>query len=241
MASPPIPPLPAHAFSFYPAIRNIEHNEWLFRKATWSELVVVNGKSGLEISIPRRFVGEVSSIDHPVVIVGLLRELEYREGAVWPYQRRVIEMPLAVGQSTGPPAPRPRRESPAAVVGIRLESRGDRRPFKWLGGGLALALLLSGIASNLMRVGEPHPRPYLELSGHDDYAAVVHKLGQPTTDRSWSDGAHRYRSLGYRRFSVILLGPNYIGTMDGNWRPIHAVDVPPGGTSFSLLRTLKRF
>jgi len=240
MASPPIPPLPGHPFSFYPAIRHIEHNEWQFRKATWSELIVVNRKSGLEVSIPRRFVGEVSSIDHPVVIVGLLRELEYKDGAVWPYQRRVIEMPVAVGESMGR-STAPRRDSPAPVVGIRLESRRDKRPLRWLGGGLAVAILLHAVVTNVMHVGELRQRPYLELSGRDDYPSVVHKLGKPASEHVWGDGVHEYRALGFRRFTVILLGPTYIGTMDANWRPIHSVEIQPGGTSFSLLRNLKRF
>src|SRR5689334_14226380 len=97
MASPPIPPafepLLTRPFSFYPPIVGIEHNEWLFRKATWSEILVVNCKSSAEIWIPRRFMGEVSRIDDPVLIVGLNRELEFKAGTVWPYQRRVIEMP----------------------------------------------------------------------------------------------------------------------------------------------------
>jgi hypothetical protein len=143
MASPPIPPaldpLSGRPFSFYPAIRGIQHNEWTFRKATWSELVVVNRKSGEEISIPRRLVGEVSVVDAPVVIVGLLRELEYREGAVWPCQRRVIEMPLAVGETRAPSQP---RHAPAPVVGIRLEPGRTRRAHKAVGGLLALVILL---------------------------------------------------------------------------------------------------
>src|SRR5947208_1629802 len=103
MASPPIPPLlgslAARPFSFYPPIVNVEHNEWVFRRATWSELVVVNHKTADELSIPRHFIADVSSIDHPIVIVGLNRQLEYRDGAVWPYERRVIEMPVAVGNA----------------------------------------------------------------------------------------------------------------------------------------------
>ena len=241
MASPPIPPLPGHSFSFYPAIRDIEHNEWLLCRNTWSELVVVNRKSGLELSIPRRFVGEVSSIDHPMVIVGLLRELEYKDGAVWPHRRRVIEMPVAVGESVLPPAARPRRETPAPVVGIRLESRRDRRPFKWVGGALAAAILLHGVVTNVMHVADQRQRAYLEFSGRDDYAAVVHRLGKPSSDHSWSDGEHQFRSLGYRRFSIILLDATYIGAMDANWRPIHSVELPPSGTSYSLLAHLRRF
>ncbi len=79
MSIPPIPPplehLGARPFSFYPSILNIEHNEWLFRKATWSEILVYNVKSGQEIWIPRRFMGEVSRIEDPVVIVPSLRRL----------------------------------------------------------------------------------------------------------------------------------------------------------------------
>jgi len=240
MASPPIPPLPGHPFSFYPAIRDIQHNEWLFRKATWSELVVVNVKSGLELSIPRRFVGEVSTSDHPVVIVGLVRELVFKDGAVWPYQRRVIEMPVAVGESMGRTPSRPRSGSPAPVVGIRLESHRDRRVFKWIGGSLAVGILLH-VGMNVMHVGEVRQRPYLDLSGRDDYSAVVHKLGKPAAEHTWSDGTHLFHSLAYRRFTVILLGSSYVGTMDANWKPIQTVELPSTGTSYSLLSRLKRF
>ncbi|HKE25633.1 MAG TPA: hypothetical protein VKB88_24915 [Bryobacteraceae bacterium] len=144
MASPPIPPALGHLanrpFSFYPAIRGIEHNEWLFRKATWSDMLVVNRKTGEELLIPRRLVGEVSIVDDPVVIVGLLRDLEYREGAVWPCQRHVIEMPIAVGEARQAAAqPRP---VPAPVVAIRLEPRKTRRIYKVVGCLMALAILL---------------------------------------------------------------------------------------------------
>src|SRR5580704_6190210 len=143
MASPPIPPpfddLANRPFSFYPPILNVEHNEWLYRKATWPEILVVNRKTGAEVWIPRRFLGEVSRIDHPVLIVGLSRELEYRAGAVWPYERRVLEMPVAVGAASavGSPAARERR-GPAPVVGIRLESHRNRRIFKAIGGAVAV-------------------------------------------------------------------------------------------------------
>src|SRR4029079_7979585 len=109
MASPPIPPsldhLATRPFSFYPPIVNVEHNEWLFRKANWNEILVLNAKSGVEVWIPRMFLGETSRVEDPVLIVGLLKELEYKMGAVWPYQRKIIEMPLAVGDRPGSPAP----------------------------------------------------------------------------------------------------------------------------------------
>ena len=89
------------AFSFYPPLLGVEHNEWTYRKSTWSEILVHNTKSEQDIWIPRRFVGELSSVDEPVMIVGLKKELEYRGGAVWPHERRVIELPKAVNY--GPP------------------------------------------------------------------------------------------------------------------------------------------
>src|ERR1700761_5083529 len=133
MASPPIPPslehLAARPFSFYPPIVNLEHNEWLFRKATWSEIQVVNCRSAEEVWIPRRFVGEVSRVDDPVLIVGLNRELELKGGLIVPFQRRIIEMPLAVNAPIPSRGAGEERSQPAPVVGIRLEPT-DRRVFR---------------------------------------------------------------------------------------------------------------
>ncbi len=261
MASPPIPPALEHLatrpFSFYPAIINIEHNEWLFRKATWSEILVVNCKTGVEIWIPRRFIGEVSRIDDPVLIVGLNREVEYKAGAVWPYQRRVIEMPIAVGGTNPPPATAAERGGPAPIVGIRLESN-DRRIFKFIGGALAVGLALYILALNLNRIGDLRQRnvvftardqAFLELTGRDDYLSVVEKLGTPATDRWRSEtGTMQFRALGYpdRKYTVILMGSSrntavYIGTMDDHWKPMHFVELHPAGTTASLLRNLERF
>ncbi|HLK67524.1 MAG TPA: hypothetical protein VKU19_29005 [Bryobacteraceae bacterium] len=261
MASPPIPPslehLATRPFSFYPPVINVEHNEWLFRKATWSEILVVNCKSGAEIWISRRFVGEVSRVDDPVLIVGLNRELEYRGGAVWPCQRRVIEMPLAVGGTTASSTPVPERTSPAPIVGIRLESN-DKRIFKLVGGTLTVAIVLYIVAVNLNRIGEFRQRTvvfntrdqqYLDLSSRDDYLTVVQKLGTPASDR-WQSESNtlQVRALGYpdRKYTVILMGSDrraasYIGTMDDNWKPIHSVELRSGGTTSSLLRNLNRF
>ncbi len=260
MASPPIPPSLEHLvtrpFSFYPPILNVEHNEWLYRRATWSEILVVNSKSGEEIWIPRRFVGEVSCIDDPVLIVGLTRELEFKGGAVWPYQRRVLSMPVAVGAPAAPAAVPP-RESPAPIVAIRLESN-DRRILKLIGGALAAAILLCILAMNIGRIAELRQRTpvytlsdqsYLDLNARDDYFSVVRKLGTPALDR-WQTGSHalHLRALGYpdRKFTVILMGADpdhtaYIGTMDDHWRPVHSVPLPSGGTTFALLRQIPRF
>jgi hypothetical protein len=260
MASPPIPPslehLATRPFSFYPPIINVEHNEWLFRKATWSEIQVVNCKSGAEVWISRRFVGEVSRIDDPVLIVGLNRELEYKGGAVWPLQRRVIEMPVAVGGLPMPSSPSD-RGAPARVVGIRLES-SDKRIFKLIGGVLAAAIFLYIVAVNLNRVGELRQRTvafttkdqqYLELTSRDDYLAIVQKLGQPAYDRWQSEtNTIQVRALSYpdRKYTIFLMGSDrrsaaYIGTMDENWKPVHSVVLHSGGTTSSMLRNLKRF
>jgi hypothetical protein len=260
MASPPIPPSLEHLvtrpFSFYPPIINVEHNEWLFRKATWSEILVVNCKSGAEIWISRRFVGEVSRIDDPVLIVGLNRELEYKGGAVWPCQRRVIEMPVAVGGMPTSSASGD-RGAPAPVVGIRLES-SDKRIFKLIGGALAVAAVSVFLYVALNRVGELRQRTvvfstkdqqYLDLTSRDDYLAIVQKLGPPASDRWQSDtNTIQVRALGYpeRKYTILLMGSDrrsaaYIGTMDENWKPIHSVELHSGGTTSSLLRNLKRF
>jgi hypothetical protein len=255
MAIPPIPPplesLGSRPFSFYPAIVNIEHNEWLYRKATWSEVLVTNGKTGEDLWIPRRFLGEISRIDDPVVIVGLSKELEYRGGAVWPYQRRVIQMPMAVNDAPRSAAIQPKSE-PAPVIGIRVESTESR-----LGRLVAIALACGTVACILVvalsREGVLRPRVtftakdqmYQELSHNDDYFSVVQKLGQPAQDRWKSEtGALQFRALSYpqRAYTVILMGSDrsaarYIGTLDSNWQLLYSTSKEAS----SLLRELGKF
>lgn len=259
MSIPPIPPplehLSARPFSFYPAILNIEHNEWLFRKATWSEILVYNVKTNEELWIPRRFLGEISLIEDPVVIVGLVKELEYRGGAILPHQRRVIEMPVAVGDRPHAPAlPRP---EPAPVVGIRLEPGTETRV-----GRLILGALLVGVMGTLAvvmatREGPLRPRvvynnngpAFLDLTARDDYYSIVKKLGRPAEDRSITRGGDlEFRALWYPDLSyrVILMGAErgsmrYIGAMDKQWNVVHSVSLPDGVSTASMLRALKRF
>ena len=255
MASPPIPPSLAHLttrpFSFYPPILNIEHNEWLFRKATWSEILVVNCKSGAEVWISRRLVGEVSRIDDPVLIVGLNRELELKSGMVVPYQRRIIKMPVAVGSPLSGGSVQGRNE-PAPVVGIRLEP-SDRRMFKLILVVVATLVVLYLVAISFTRVGELRQKnpvfvgrdqTYLSLNSRDDFLGVTQKMGTPGTDRQQETGTILYRALGYpdRQYTVILMGRDkgsmtYIGTVDRNWRPIYSVNAQ----NESLLRELKPF
>jgi hypothetical protein len=259
MSAPVIPPpleaLRNRPFSFYPAILNIEHNKWQYRQATWSDALVVNARTGQEIWIPRRFLGEISRIEDPVVIVGLLRELEYKQGAVWPYQRRVIEMPIAVGAHARPSSPT-QRNGPAPVVGIRLEPSNESHLFRTIGGALVLGIVTAYVAVTFYRDSVLHPHiahtvkdhTYLSLTAQDDYGSVVRKLGAPTLDR-WQGtaGGARYRLLSYpaRACTIVLLAADgheaaYIGALDANWNPVHAVRLRSGSAA-GLLGTLPRF
>jgi hypothetical protein len=151
-------------FSFYPAIVGIEHNAWVLRRVTWADVEVVNTKTAQELVIPRRFLREVSGVEEPILIVGLAKELEHKEGAVLPYRRRVIEMPRAVNGSLAMAAQPLRRPRPAAVIGIRLET-GQPRPLRRALACVALAsmLLAAGIlawvqaVSNHLRGGRNRP------------------------------------------------------------------------------------
>ncbi|HEX3879068.1 MAG TPA: hypothetical protein VHW24_18910 [Bryobacteraceae bacterium] len=154
MATPPIVPpilhLAARPFSFYPAIAGFTHNEWRLRKHSWHDWLVVNSRTHEEVFIPSRFLGEISSTDHPVLIVGLLRELRCLDGIAVPFERRVIEMPLAAGAEATPQLVR-LHSGPAPVIGIRLEPRRSNRIFKLVGGALALAIFIYVATSNLIR------------------------------------------------------------------------------------------
>lgn len=255
MASPPIPPsldhLSTRPFSFYPPIINVEHNEWLFRKATWSEIQVVNCRSGVEVWISRRYMGEVARIEDPVLIVGLSRELELKGGMIVPFQRRIIEMPMAVG-APAPPGIGEERNEPAPVVGIRLEP-SDRRIVKFILVAVAMLLVLYLLAINFTRVGELRPkrvvftgsdRTYLNLSSRDDYLGIVQKMGRPAVDTQEEKGTILFRALGYpeRHYTVILMGRDsgsmvYIGTVDKDWHVLYAVNA----ADEAMLRNLKRF
>jgi len=259
MAVPPIPPplaqLGRRRFSFYPAILNAGHNEWVYRSATWSDVLVRNTKTNEEVSVPRRYVGDISRVDAPVMIVGLLAELEFRAGVVWPAERRVIEMPRAVND-----APRPRlAQSPATrapVVGIRLESERTSRVAKVAVGGVALGVAGCVLAISLFRGGviathafyAPAIQENLPFSPQDDRSAVVRVWGEPATERWSSGGGSQFKLLAYpyRGLYVILMAPDgsnalYIGAMDWNWRPAHSVDLEGYGSSYSLLRRLPKF
>jgi hypothetical protein len=259
MAVPPAPPpleqLGPRPFSFYPAIGNIAHNEWLYQRATWSEVQVRNTKTAEEIWVPRRLLGEISRVDEPVMIVGLAKEMEYRGGALWPVVRRVIEMPIAVNDTPRPFAmASAESQGPAPVVGIRVSDGAESRIGRVVVVGIAVAIIACVLVVSLSNprhgvVYTPILQNDLGLTSRDDYYAVVRALGEPQEDRWMSDkGERQFRLLGYPKpgYSVILMGSDrkdahYIGAMDKAWRPVHTVQLPGNVNSYSILRQLKKF
>jgi hypothetical protein len=260
----PLQHLGGRRFSFYPPIRNLEPNEWLYRRATWSECVVVNTRTGEEVWVPRAFLGEVSRMDEAVMIVGLNRELEWLSGAIVPRQRAVIEFPVAVNDG-GIAAPRSRHLAP--VINIRLETKPEYRARKWIGVAAVLGAVACTIFADVTRQAQLHQRAdlfrgyrsYLQLGPDDDYASTVRKLGPPAKAGSQEIGDRVFRSLAYpaRRYSVILMGTKpdqarypgdlrYIGTLDPQGRILEAVRFPDGSSAEPLLdsfglRSLPRF
>ena len=253
MSANPIPELEGlsgRAFSFYPPILNIEHNEWRLSEATWSEILVQNTKDDLEIWVPRRFLGAVSRVDEPVMIVGLDRELEYAAGLLRAHERRVISMP----KGTAPSAPLADEAipTPAMVHGVRLGDAGESRMGLYILGGILMVLLLVYGVVSYSRGDRVEYQAVLQedlgFTAEDDYHAVVRKLGAPANDR-WKEGKDlQYRALAYpeRRFTVILMGTEqknarYIGAVNEDWRPVHTVKHAGQGNTRSLLEGLKRF
>lgn len=243
-------------FAFFPPIRNVEYNEWRYLQATWSEILVSNPKAGIDVWIPRRHFGAVSSVDEPIPIVGLTKELEFRAGSVLPVRTKVLEMP---GDVLGPRRAETAGGGASSPPG-KNAGRGPRNEgnvVRLIGIVLALALTTVFVAVTVYRGGglfrgqglqSTRDQEYLTLSGQDDYAAVVRRLGKPAADR-WNTRSKEvvFRALEYpdRGYSVILFGADrnaarYIGTMDRNWRPIHSVS--SRGTDYSaMLRTLPKF
>ena len=134
---------------------NVEHNEWILRRANWTEFQVINTKTRAELCVPRRFVGEGAMVEEPVMIVGLVKELEYSEGMVLPHIRRVIEMPRAVNASAPARVIGPTRIAP--VVGIRIEARPGSRVVRMLVAAAAMGFLICvAVAILVQSVVVPH-------------------------------------------------------------------------------------
>ena len=133
-------------FAFYPPIKNFEPNEWMLGTGSWTEVQIVNSRTGIEIWIPRQYIGAVSESSGVLLIVGLRKELEYRAGSLSPRVKRVIEMPRNpdIAPRLRPDSER-RPSGPAPVVGIRIENRGNS-PMNRALLALGLAFLLSFLA-----------------------------------------------------------------------------------------------
>jgi hypothetical protein len=266
MSVPPAPPfddLEGRVFSFYPPIVNVENNEWRLKEATWSEFVVANTQSAIEVAVPRGFLGPISMVDKPVMIVGLNRELEYKAGQVWPTAKKVVSMPgkpmAAPIRMPGGPVPEGPRglEAITGVGGSATDTRISRMILVTLGSLTFLAMLVWALVRFT-----PEARPtftakdqsYLELTREDDYYAVTRRLGKPSADR-WKPGESelKYRALVYkdRGYAIILMGTeqegaHYIGTMgmglEGkDWKMLHYVEYARGASTASMLRSLPRF
>jgi hypothetical protein len=257
----PLEQLGQRPFSFYPAIRNVEHNEWLFRRALGDDIRVMNTKSGEELWIPRRFLGGVSSSEEPVVIVGLVKELEYREGIVVPHVLRVLEMPRAVNDVPRPAPYRPWIAAPlpgrlAPVVGIQVESSPASRASRKLLGVVATGILASIVGmvifrdsplSSRARFFSATPRLSLPFTANDDYLSVVDRLGHPVSTRSLpAPNAREFHLLRYpeRSFTVVLLGADrdhafYLGVLGRGGRVVHSVTLPNGQDSTAILMRLR--
>ncbi|HJY08142.1 MAG TPA: hypothetical protein VJ323_17620 [Bryobacteraceae bacterium] len=262
MSGPPLPPpfdeIGQRCFSFYPSIVNAEPNEWRLRSATWSDVQVINARTHVDVWIPRQYIGLVSETDDPVLILGLTKELEYKDGAVWPRIRRVIEIPRAV--NAGPHRLNRRfkdSRTPAPVVGIRLDTRENSRASR-------LLVIYAGVAAVLVSLlvlvvfrdwifsariaNDPLQNRDLGLTAADDFDSVVQRLGPPSKDqwRSTADGTE-FRALGYpeNQLTVILMGRDrgelhYIGAMGPQWRVMDSVPLNRGD-SWAILSTLPKF
>ncbi|MGH9671766.1 MAG: hypothetical protein ACRD44_01170 [Bryobacteraceae bacterium] len=240
-------------FSFYPPILNVEHNDWVFVRSTWSEILVRNPKLDVEVWIARSYLGEVSPVDEPVRIVGLRRELVFEGGSVWPHERRLVAMPRAATMPRpgveGVPAARPPSRTLRGDFGA--ESRIGRLILASLGIGILACFAVISFFRRSESGGNVQLRPLVQLeinlTAGDDYFAVVRKLGEPSGDRWLSDsGERQYRALTYPNLTVILMGPDrqsmtYIGAKDKDWKNIHSVNLPGGQNSSSMMRSLKRF
>jgi hypothetical protein len=258
MASSPTPPaldeLGSRRFSFYPPIVGIEHNEWEFRSGAWSEVLVHNPKMGVDLWIPRAYMGEISKIDEPVMIVGLKRELEYKGGQITPYHRRVLEMPKG---NEAPPAPANEITRPNTRDQLRLGTSAESKVGKLILGVIFGGILLTAILAGVLRMrdsgGAVEFRPVIQadlgFTAKSDYFDIVNKLGPPDQDRWRSgQGERQYRALTYKKegITVILMGAErntalYIGSKDLEWRTVHSVELPGGLSTAAILRSLPKF
>ncbi|WP_031498556.1 hypothetical protein [Bryobacter aggregatus] len=249
--APPLDQLAGREFSFHPSIGNVATNLWRLNEANWSEFLVENVADQTQVWIPRRFLGELSESDQPVMIVGLNKVLEYKAGQVWPVMKRVIEMPRVPAGEQNEAIPVQSEPLP-----LRLDASEKQLGKLILGvlvGALALVAIVvatfRGAKSGDLIAYKAVVQESLGLGADDDYFAVVRKLGEPEADRWKADGESiRYRLLAYpkRNLNVILAGrePNdihYVGAMDREWKVVDSVTQRGGSNTYDVLARLPRF
>jgi len=232
----PLPELAYSRFRFVPAIAGAEHNEWTLRRATWTEMVVVNARTGQELAIPRRFLGRVFETENSVRDVRLLEDLECAGGRARPVRRGVIEMRPRIEADT-PPWLRNTHERAAAVVAIRMDSAAGSRMRRVLRGSIAVGFVACLAVVVVVRdsdMGAPsvwtNAFAGQRFTASDDYRAVVDKLGAPANDewvQTSSGGGYRRLSYPGRRVAVILVGESretarYAGALSRSGRVVHA-------------------
>ena len=258
-ADQPLEQLAGRRFAFYPAIRNIEHNEWTLEQETWSEALAKNTHTGQEVWIPRSHLGEISSADEPVLIVGLKRELEYKAGAVTPYRKPVVSMPAAPGAPKRSSAPEREPEPPR-----REATEAERKTYSFIGKAILIALVvgLLGLMLAFSRGENPilalfradsstADQRYLSLVRADGYREVVEKIGPPEIETwvSREDAELQIEVLRYpsRRYVIVLMGgerdqARYIGALhDSSRKILDAAKLQGGGDTSSMLANLPEF
>jgi hypothetical protein len=251
-------------FAFQPAIGNIEHNEWLFLKRTWSEILVRNTASGKDLWVPRTYLGELSGVEDETMVLSLNRELDYRGGTLSP---RGLGGPGSAPTASAPgrmnsrathSAPVPEME-PGTAPRMRAsgETSTERKLQRFILLSLAGFIVVSAIVIFVTRSHETGGTITYEtvlqrdirLTAQDGYDAVVREFGEPAEIR-WrsSSGERQFQALEYpsRGLTLILMGTDredqrYIGAKDDEWRTVHYVTLTDGATTDAILRTLPRF
>ena len=245
-------------FSFFPPILNIEHNEWHLKKAEWSEVLVENPKMGVELWVPRTWIGEISKVDEPHVIVGLKREVEYKAGGLVLYHPKVVGLRRSTPHSAAPLPISIVPKRPTVAQELRSPAGPETNLAKGLLAAVALALVILAVVVGLtqwrstggqvsFKATEQRSLPF---TADSTYIDVVQKFGAPEEDHWRPGGGERHlRALTYRKEGIIvlLMGPDqnnaarYLGAKDFEWNTVHSVELPGGRTTEATLATLKKF
>ena len=257
-ADQPLELLEGKRFSFYPAIRELEHNEWEIKEETWSEILVWNVHDDREIWLPRSYLGDISTSDSPLLIVGLKSELQLKAGSVVPFRNQVVSMP-------GPRVAAPERASELEPERPEREDSGtETQTINLIGRAVAISLIIAFFTVVVIFKGLPGPlaglfradtstadQRYLALTSSDSYFVVVENLGEPGREQ-WLSGAEaelQLQVLWYseRRYAVVLMGGSradtrYIGTVHDPTRKIlDSARLGGGGDTSSMMRNLPEF